>query len=87
MVSVLEGQVSIFDIPVIETKDKAKKPIKRVRFQPKEIWQANLFNEFKIGQEYDVVSEYKNRCNVKFYVFNGIEKEAWKELFEDISVV
>ena len=87
MVSVLEGQVSIFDLPVIETKEKAKKPIKRVRFQPTEIWQANLFNEFKIGQEYDVVSEYKNRCNVKFYVFNGIEKEAWKELFEDISVV
>jgi len=29
MVSVLEGQVSIFDLPVIETKKKAKKPIKR----------------------------------------------------------
>lgn len=33
MVSVLEGQVSIFDIPVIETKEKAKKPIKKEQFE------------------------------------------------------
>ena len=29
MVSVLEGQISIFDLPVIETKEKAKNLIKR----------------------------------------------------------
>lgn len=85
MVSVIEGQVSIFDIPVMTPKEEIKKVIKRVRFQPKEIWQANFFNEFKIGKEYDVVNEYKNRCGIEFYVLDGIEREAWRELFEEIK--
>ena len=87
MVPVIEGQVSIFDLPVITSKEKVKNPIKRVRFQPKEKWKANLFNEFKIGKEYDVVNEYKNRCGIEFYVLDGIERKAWRELFEDIAVV
>lgn len=86
MVPVIEGQVSIFDLPVITSKE-FKKVIKRVRFQPKERWQANHFNEFKIGEEYDVVNEYRNRCGIEFYVFDGIERKAWRELFEDIAVV
>lgn len=86
MVSVIEGQVSIFDIPVMTPKEEIKKVIKRVRFQPKEIWQANFFNEFKIGKEYDVVDEYKNRVGVEFYAIAGIERNAWCELFEDYYV-
>lgn len=74
MLSVIEGQVSIFDLPVITTKEEVKKVMKRVRFKPKERWQANFFNEFKIGKEYDVVDEYKNRCGIGFYVFDGIKK-------------
>lgn len=85
MVSVIEGQVSIFDIQVMTPKEEIKKVIKRVRFQPKEIWQANFFNEFKIGKEYDVVNEYKNRCGIEFYVFDEIERAAWRELFEEIK--
>ena len=85
MVSVIEGQVSIFDIPVMTPKEEINKVIKRVRFQPKEIWQANFFNEFKIGKEYYVVNEYKNRCGIEFYVLDGIEREGWRELFEEIK--
>ncbi len=84
MIQVIEGQVSIFDLPVITPKE-VKKVIKRVIFKPKHSWQANFFNEFKIGKEYEVVDEYKNRCGIEFYVFYGIEREAWCELFEDIK--
>lgn len=82
---VLNGQVSIFDLMGLTTITAAKEVIKRVRFQPKERWQANFFNEFKIRKEYDVVNEYKNRCGIEFYVLDGIEREAWRELFEEIK--
>lgn len=85
MLDVIEGQVSIFDLPVITPKEEVKKVIKRVRFQPKHRWQDNFFNEFKIGKEYDVVDEFKNRCRVEFYVIAGIERNAWCELFEVIK--
>nr|DAE72697.1 MAG TPA: hypothetical protein [Caudoviricetes sp.]DAZ05600.1 MAG TPA: hypothetical protein [Caudoviricetes sp.] len=85
MLNVIEGQVSIFDIPVITHKEEVKNVMKRVIFKPKHRWQANLFNKFKIGKEYEVVDEYKNRCGIEFYVIDGIEKEAWRELFEDIK--
>ena len=85
MLDVIEGQVSIFDLPVITPKEDVKKVIKRVRFQPKHRWQDNFFNEFKIGKEYDVVDEFKNRCGVEFYVIAGIERNAWCELFEVIK--
>lgn len=84
MLNVIEGQVSIFDLPVIAHKEEVKKVIKRV-FKPKHRWQANFFNEFKIGKEYDVVDEFKNRCGVEFYVIAGIKRNAWCELFEDIK--
>lgn len=74
--SVIEGQVSIFDLPEI---------IKRVKFEPKEVWQANFFNKFEIGKEYDVVKMYENRCGTKFYKLYGMESEAWCDLFEDIK--
>ncbi|MDU4882718.1 hypothetical protein [uncultured Clostridium sp.] len=82
---VLNGQVSIFDLMGLTTITTAKKVIKRVIFKPKYRWQANFFNEFKIGKEYDVVNEYKNRCGIEFYVLDGIEREAWRELFEEIK--
>lgn len=82
---VIDGQVSIFDLPVITPKEEVKKVIKRVIFKPKYGWQANLFNEFKTGKEYDVVDEFKNRCGVEFYAIAGIESNAWRELFEEIK--
>ena len=62
MLNVIEGQVSIFDIPVITHKEEVKNVMNRVIFKPKHRLQANLFNKFKIGKEYEVVDEYKNRC-------------------------
>lgn len=52
MISVIEGQLSIFDLPQITPKGEVKKIIKTVIFKPEERWQANFFNEFKIGKEY-----------------------------------
>lgn len=49
MLNVIEGQVSIFDIPVITHKEEVKNVMKRVIFKPKHRWQANLFNKFKVG--------------------------------------
>lgn len=85
MLDVIEGQVSIFDLPVITHNEEVKKVIKRVIFKPKHRWQANFFNEFKIGKEYDVLEEYKNRAGIEFYVIDGIKSEVWSELFEDIK--
>lgn len=82
---VLNGQVSIFDLMGLTTITAAKKVIKRVIFKPKYRWQANLFNEFKTGKEYDVVDEFKNRCGIEFYAIDGVERNAWCELFEDIK--
>lgn len=82
---VLDGQVSIFDLMGLTTITAAKKVIKRVIFKPKYRWQANFFKEFKSGEKYDVVDEYKNRVGVEFYAIAGIERNAWCELFEDIK--
>ena len=81
----IDGQVSIFDLMGLTTITAAKKVIKRAIFKPKYRWQANFFNEFKTGKEYDVVDEFKNRVGIEFYVIAGIERNAWRELFEEIK--
>lgn len=81
----INGQVSIFDLMGLTVIAKPKEVIKRMRFNPKQVWEANFFNEFEIGKEYDVIKEYENRCGTRFYKFYAIEREAWCELFEEIK--
>lgn len=81
----LDGQVSIFDLIELTDANSINRTLKRVRFKPNEVWKANFFKEFEVSKEYDVIEEYENRCNIKFYVLDGIERNAWSELFEEIK--
>ena len=56
--SILDGQISIFDSIELADINSTSRIMKRVRFKPNEIWEANFFKEFQVNKEYDVIEEY-----------------------------
>ena len=85
MLNVIEGQVSIFDIPVITHKEEVKNVMKRVIFKPKQFTPCFFFNSINYIK-FNSTSIFIFIYNlILFANFKLIEKISLPSMFEDIK--